>query len=240
MGERRVYFKANGLELCGILAVPDHSSVALIVGVHGLMADKNSPKQIALAKHVASIKMAYFRFDHRGCGESEGAFNEQTTLENRRADLIAAIQAAREIVGHTIPVGLFGSSLGGAICLTVAKKIAPFALVTLAAPVQSQAIQLPLNSPDSLKNEIIDNRLRFDIKNEIHSPHHILIIHGSADETVPVENATTIYDLSTHPKKQIILQNGDHRVSNPAHQKRFLEKATNWFAICYKEQFQRH
>lgn len=234
-GEQKIDFNVDGLKLSGILHLPAHPPAALIVGVHGLMADKNSPKQIALAKHVTAMKMAYLRFDHRGCGDSEGVFNEQTTLENRRSDLRSAIQAARQVVGR-IPLGLFGSSLGGTVCLTAAKQVTPFAMVTLAAPVQSRTIQLPLDSPDSLKEELVSSRLSFNIKEEINHIHHILIIHGSADTTVPVENADTIYRLSNHPKKQIVLENGDHRISNPLHQKQFVEAAANWFGECYEAQ----
>ena len=237
MCEHQISFNVDELRLSGVLHLPDHLPVALIIGVHGLMADKNSPKQIALAKHVTAIKMAYFRFDHRGCGESEGAFNEQTTLGNRRSDLIAAIQAARKIVGETIPIGLFGSSLGGTICLTAAKRVDPFAIVTLAAPVRSRSIQLPTNSPDSLRDELVGDLLSFDIKKEIENIHHILVIHGSADETVPSENADIIYRLSSHPKKQIFLENGDHRISNPLHQQRFIETAIRWFTKSYKERY---
>ena len=237
MDKQDVTFQVDGLTLSGILHLPERSPSALIVGVHGLMADKNSPKQIALAEHVMDNNMAYFRFDHRGCGESEGVFNEQTTLENRRSDLIAAIHAARTSVGNTLPVGLFGSSLGGTICLTTVNRVAPFAIVTLAAPVRSRSIQLPSDSPDSLKADLVHNRLSFNIQAQIHHIKNILIIHGRADETVPVENADTIYDLSSPPKKRIVLENGDHRVSNPEHQKRFIESATRWFARCYREQF---
>jgi alpha-beta hydrolase superfamily lysophospholipase len=236
MSEQKIVFTVDGLKLTGILHLPEQSPVALVVGVHGLMADKDSPKQIALARHINGKSMAYFRFDHRGCGSSDGDFNKQTTIENRRSDLIAAIHTAKTNVGGNIPIGLFGSSLGGTICLTAAKQVGPFAVVTLAAPVQSRSIQMPSESPDSLKQEMVGRRLTFNIRENIHNTHHILIIHGSADAIVPVENADTIYQLSSAPKKQIILENGDHRVSDPRHQLRFLETATNWFDECYREQ----
>jgi alpha/beta superfamily hydrolase len=237
MGEHQVYFKVDGLTLAGTLHLPEDSPMALIVGVHGLMADQNSPKQIALASRLTAIKMAYFRFDHRGCGASEGGFNEQTTLLNRRNDLTAAIHAAQKIVGDAIPVGLFGSSLGGTVCLGVAKQVVPFAIVTLAAPVQIRSVRLPDESPDSLKDEIVGSLLTLNIADKVKSIHHVLVIHGGADETVPVENAHTIYRLSTQPKQKIILENGDHRVSDPSHQKYVIDSATQWFAASYREQF---
>ena len=101
--------------------------------------------------------------------------------------------------------------------------------MTLAAPVRSRAIQLPADSPDSLKDELVGSRMSFDIEKEIKNIHHILIFHGSSDVIVPVENAEMIYRLSTHPKKQTILENGDHRMSNPLHQAQFIKAATDWF-----------
>jgi alpha-beta hydrolase superfamily lysophospholipase len=227
----------DGLRLAGILHLPDRSPRALVVGTHGLMADKNSPKQIALARRLTSIQMAYFRFDHRGCGESDGVFDEQTTLENRRSDLIGAVKTAREMVGNEPPVGLFGSSLGGTVCLSASPKIAPFAVVTLAAPVRSSSVQLPSDSPESLKNEISAKRLTFNICAILQSVHHVMVIHGGADRTVPVENANTIYQTANHPKEKVIFDQGDHRISDPSLQKRFVETAVRWFAACYREQF---
>ena len=165
--QRSIEFVADGLNLSGVLHLPASQPLAVIVGCHGLMADKNSPKQIELARSSTDIGMAYFRFDHRGCGQSDGVFNRDTTLENRKSDLSAAVHAVQEAFGKTMPVGLFGSSLGGTVCLATAFKLAPFAIVTLAAPVKSRTIHMPEGSPESLKHEIGSYGLTFDIVAEI-------------------------------------------------------------------------
>ena len=77
-------FLADGLKLYGVLHLPDCPPKALIVGCHGLMSDKASPKQVELARRCVNWGAAYFRFDHRGCGESEGRFEADTTVGNRR------------------------------------------------------------------------------------------------------------------------------------------------------------
>ncbi|MCB2149695.1 MAG: alpha/beta hydrolase, partial [Deltaproteobacteria bacterium] len=233
--EHPISFFAEGLELSGVLHLPNHEPVAVVVGCHGLMADKNSPKQIELAHGCTAIGMAYFRFDHRGCGDSQGDFEIDTTLENRGCDLMAAVGAINRAFGKNMPIGLFGSSLGGTVCLSRVRSLSPFALVTLAAPVQNRSIHLPENSPESLKNEILKNRLTFNIATHMTSIHHILIIHGSSDETVPVDNAQTIYRMAGDPKKLMILEGGDHRISNIAHQKTFIKTAVRWFADCCKD-----
>ena len=233
--EHPISFTAEGLKLSGVLHLPNHEPLAVVVGCHGLMADKNSFKQVKLARGCTAIGMAYFRFDHRGCNDSEGDFEIDTTLENRSSDLMAAVGAVKHAFSQNMPIGLFGSSLGGTVCLTAARDLSPFAIVTLAAPVQSRSIHIPEGSPGSLKNEILKNRLAFNLATHMTSIHHILIIHGSSDETVPVENAQIIYRMADDPKRLMILKGGDHRVSNTAHQKTFLKTAVQWFAACYKD-----
>lgn len=237
--EQSISFVADGLKLSGVLHLPSREPLAVVVGCHGLMADKHSPKQIELARGCTAVGMAYFRFDHRGCGESEGDFEIDTTLENRKSDLMAAVHAAKHTFGKNMPLGLFGSSLGGTVCLTAARSLSPFAIVTLAAPVHNRSIHIPEDSPESLINELVKNRMTFNITDTMGSIHDILIIHGSSDATVPVENAHTIYRMANDPKRKMIVEGGDHRLSKRSHQENLMRKTVQWFSDCYQDQFTR-
>jgi alpha-beta hydrolase superfamily lysophospholipase len=225
-------FDADGLRLAGMLHMPPRPPWAVIIGCHGLMADKRSPKQIALARRCTAAGLAYFRFDHRGCGESQGDFDTDTTLANRRCDLLAAVREMGARLGGSLPVGLFGSSLGGAVCLAAADHVAPFAMVTLATPVHSHSIQLPEGAPVSLRAELQRGRLAFDVSAPIQAIDHILVIHGSCDQTVPIDNARTIFQMAGQPKQELILPGGDHRISRPSQQRRFIDAAVAWFMRC--------
>ena len=235
--EQQLEIAVDGLTLSGVLHLPDSPPSAVIVGCHGLMADKSSPKQVALARRCTDAGMAYFRFDHRGCGQSQGDFESQTTLENRRSDLLAAVRCIEGRLGSALPKGLFGSSLGGTVCLTAAREISPFAMVTLAAPVQSRNIRMPEDSPDSLKKELLGNRLCFDVTTQLTSIHHVLIIHGSSDRTVAVHNAHRLYQLAQSPKKLLIMENGDHRISRRSHQEHFMRSSVQWWLECRRSRF---
>lgn len=227
---RTVSVIADGLCLSCILHLPSCVPSAVIIGCHGLMADKTSPKQIDLARQCVSHGMAYCRFDHRGCGESEGDFEKDTTLEGRMADLLAVVRDLPAMLdGKCLPIGLFGSSLGGTVCLAAAHQILPFAIVTLAAPVQRQAIHLSDHSPASLKTELRHTALGFDITDHLSAIAHLLVIHGSDDEIVPVHNAHLIYRLSRDPKKLLILEHGDHRITAPILQKQYTRDTVQWF-----------
>jgi alpha-beta hydrolase superfamily lysophospholipase len=219
---------SDGLLLSGVLHMPPTLSKGVVIGCHGLMADKNSPKQTQLADRCNAKGMAYLRFDHRGCGQSEGDFDKDTTLANRASDLLSAVKAVYRFFEKKIPIGLFGSSLGGSVCLTVLDRISPLAVVTLAAPVQSRSIKIPEASPSSLIEEMMKNRLAFDISGTLGSAHHILILHGTRDATVPVENAHTLFSIAGEPKELMLLEGADHRVSDRNNQKKFIEASVAW------------
>jgi len=46
------------------------------------------------------------------------------------------------------------------------------------------------------------------------SPRSLLIIHGSADDSVPYEDADLIYRATLEPKELIILEGANHRFSD--------------------------
>lgn len=53
-------------------------------------------------------------------------------------------------------------------------------------------------------------------------------IHGDADDTVPVEEAHELYTLLPGPKKLCILQQADHRLSDPTHLEKALRESIDW------------
>ena len=73
------------------------------------------------------------------------------------------------------------------------------------------------------------NNLQSDISGKLSSLKKILILHGDADNLVPSANAREIYDKVGEPKKLIMQQGGNHRMSDKAHQKMFLQEAVLWF-----------
>ena len=109
MNQLNITFSSNGFRLKGMLHLPETDLPPVVIGSHGLLSNSYSPKQIALARECNAHGIAYFRFDHRGCGQSDGVFNEITSLTGRRDDLISAVNAIkmRKYIGKRI--GLFGS-----------------------------------------------------------------------------------------------------------------------------------
>jgi alpha-beta hydrolase superfamily lysophospholipase len=227
-----ITFQADGFELRGDLHLPAVKRPPVVVGSHGLFSDRNSPKQIALADECNRCNIAFLRFDHRGCGDSHGKFAAVTSLQARCNDLVGAIDwiTHRKDLGDRI--GLFGSSMGGATCLSVASKFEIACLVTVAAPIRSQHIHSTIEYSDAVNHpgsRFDVQRNAFDISRGLSNIRNILIFHGDADTVVPVTHAREIFEQVGNPKKLNILKDGDHRMSTPVHQQEFLRKASDWF-----------
>ena len=136
-GTEELTFEADGFALRATLHLPTTPEPPVIIGSHGLLSDRSSPKQVALAEACTAEGMAFLRIDHRGCGQSAGRLEEDTSLEARANDVLHAIRFLESRPDLSKRVGLFGSSMGGAVCLQVAGCRTIDALVTFAAPVRS-------------------------------------------------------------------------------------------------------
>ncbi len=233
---KQITFLSGDSLLRGMLHLPlSVSKPPVVIGSHGLLSSGDSLKQIALAQACNKSGIAFFRFDHRGCGKSEGNPEHVASLDVRCHDLICAIKMIKEREDTGDKIGLFGSSMGGAVCLSVASLISKAdktvaAMVTVAAPIRSKAI---IEAIQRSKHPVIPGKaeesLHFDISDKLSAIHNILIFHGDHDDVVPVAHAKEIYEKAQNPKKLIIHKNGDHRISNEVHQKEFIHESADWF-----------
>lgn len=222
-------FSADGLRLRGTLHLPESRPAPLVVGCHGLLSDRRSPKQIALAEACRRRGLAYFRFDHRGCGVSEGRLEADTSLEDRVSDLLHAVRHLYRRSDIRQRLGLFGSSMGGAVCLRAAAPSGAAALVTCAAPVRSRPLKAVFSfaGPDSRPAALL--KREFDLADDLPGVRNILVFHGDADDVVPVAHAHEIFQSAADPRRLIIQPNGDHPMSDPGHQRQFVAEAALWF-----------
>ncbi len=230
---RPLSFFSNGFRLQGVLHLPQTLPAPFVVGCHGLFSDKESPKQIELGRQLSRHGLAFFRFDHRGCGESAGDLARDTSLEARCQDLMDAVHTLESLEEITRLTGLFGSSLGGTVVLATGGKLPDIKRVTLAAPLQSVPVINAIrasNDPvlEQMPTRFFETDLRFDLSDTLPALSHVLIFHGEADPVVPCQHAHTIFERCRSPKELIIQKNGDHRMSNPRHQQAFMKKAVAW------------
>lgn len=230
--QKTIRFDSDGYQLTGTLHLPGGIAPKVVIGCHGLLADRQSPKQIALGEALNEIGIAYLRFDHRGCGDSQGQMDAATLLSTRCRDLYHAMQAMQTQTCVGPLLGLFGSSFGGTVAMATAARYRVPAIVSYAAPLHSRTIHKdviesvraakPLNIPDR-------EDLNFDIRQQVKRLTHLLVMHGEADEIVPLEHAREIFESAGEPKELTLFPGGDHRMSNETHQQQFIQKCIRWY-----------
>jgi len=226
-----VTFQSGIYRLSGVLHLPDEPHPPVVIGSHGLFGTAESAKQTVLAAACAAAGMGYLRFDHRGCGRSEGVFETVTTLDGRVADLLAAVAMLDSHPDTGGRIGYFGSSLGGTVCIRAFDQLPPAAVVLCAAPVRSADIDpdRAALADDAAQAARRPAGLTFDVAADAAALKEVLVFHGDADEVVPFGHAGEIYAAAGNPKKMVTLPGGDHRMTDTKHQHMFVAATIRWF-----------
>jgi len=186
-----------------------------VILCHGMESSKDGTKAVRLATQFAAAGSGVLRFDFSYVGESEGEFAD-LTVSGEVDDLAGAWALVRDRVSG--PVGIIGSSLGGAVALLFAAEQPEVAAVATIA-----AVAYPGRFADDLTDEERERwrrdgiydwegmRLRSsfldDVENlellaavgRIRCP--LFITHGTADTVVPCSDADQIADSAQVPKE---------------------------------------
>ena len=93
------------------------SAAPTVVVCHGMLSHRQGKVRV-LAEALAAAGLGALRFDHGGCGDSEGS-REPFSLERRLADVDAAVAWLAERGGGE--VAFAGSSMGAATSLVAAE-----------------------------------------------------------------------------------------------------------------------
>jgi len=234
---------ANGDTLSAVLHHPAHPPHGAAILCHGMESAKNSEKLIFLAQSLAERGILAMRFDFRYVGESSGKFAD-ITYSGEVEDL----QAAYDLIQRRLPgkTAIFGSSMGGTVALLfTAQEPNVAAVTTLAAPMHPENFPNRVLTPlqllrwrergyttyngQRLNVSLLDDLERLNVPEaarRIHCP--VLILHGDADEVVPVTEAYELHECLTSPKRLTIFNNTDHRFSNPEVMQQAMTDALDW------------
>ena len=227
----------DGLRLAGGAYVP-HEPRGTVVLLHGIPSvappDPDDEGYPGLARRFAGEGWAAAWVEMRGVRASQGHFS----IEGWVRDARAAIDAARALEGaRGLGLAVVGSSAGGCVAVEAVKRGAPVdALALLAAPAawvsfagdpQAAVVRITeeagmvlsedvLADPTAWANEfegVVTESAIVDVRVPT------LIVHGSADEVVPVDHAERIAERARNAEVRII--------EGAAHQLRRDERAVH-------------
>lgn len=190
----------DGIVLGGWYHSPANESPVVIVfnGNAG-----NRAGRTALGMRLAGAGYGVLLFDYRGYGDSSGTPTEAGLA---RDALAAAAFVADRASGH--PVVYFGESLGAAVAIGLAVEVPPAALV-LRSPFTSLPDVASLHYPLPLIHTLLwDEYPSLERTATLRCP--TLVIAGSADSIVPVEQSRRIFSAAPEPKHLVIVEGADH------------------------------
>lgn len=165
----------------------------------------NRAGRTPLAGALAGEGFAVLLVDYRGYGGNPGSPSEQGLAADARAAL--AYLATRPDVDPS-RLAYFGESLGAGVAVGLALHQPPAALV-LRSPFTSLQDIGAAHYP-FLPTALIlwDRYPNLDTIGDIYSP--TLIIAGSADSIVPVEQSRELFEASPGPKQLVVIDGADH------------------------------
>lgn len=247
MDKRVTFENRRGEKLVGVLHSSPVRSASLAGAVlcHGMESNKSSAKIVAMSNALRERGLTALRFDFAGSGESGGDFAD-ISYSGQVDDLSAAVAHLKESgIEH---VGLIGSSMGGTVALLYAgSRMGVQGLATIAAPSDPFEVVRQVSTEQELavweergfveyhgrrlNKAFLDDIRQLDIvgaASRITCP--VLLIHGDADETVPVAQAYRVYEVLRGHKQLRILHGADHRLSEPVAMKAAMHDAQDWIA----------
>lgn len=214
---------------------------------HGFLSDKSGSYEERCRRAAAEGYHAV-RFDFRGCGESDGAFVDQT-LSAKVADLRAVVDSF-----EPARLVLFGSSFGAKVAFHAAPALTgrdaggPPAdrpeLVAVAgrAPVTynrsfagtREAVErdgsVTFETGQSVDERFVDDLDRHPfaaVADDLDCP--VLLVHGADDESVPIDHS---YEAAADLETDVLLETvrGEGHLFSEAAEDRLRTRLFDWLA----------
>lgn len=202
--ETVTFLTEDGLTLAGWF-VPgiggaDGVTVVVFNGNAGNRGDR-VPLANALLGHGYGVLL----FDYRGYGDNPGRPSED--------GLFADGAAAVAYLGTRLDVDMerlvyFGESLGAAIAIGVAEHRSPAVLV-LRSPFTSLADVASVHYPFLPVSALLKDRYE-NLKGIRLVDAPLLVVAGSEDRTVPMDQSVRIHEAASEPKRFVIIDGADH------------------------------
>lgn len=224
---------SRGATLAARLDLPDETPRAYALFAHCFTCSKDVHAVARISRALTDFGIGVLRFDFTGLGQSGGDF-ANTNFSSNIEDLVYAADFLRDT--YAAPSLLIGHSLGGAAVLAVTARIPEArAVVTIGAPADPEHIahlfvdhRAEIEQSGEAKVQLAGRTfyIRQQFLDDIAAQPQaerirdmnaaLLVMHSPVDTTVDVDNARRIYEIASHPKSFVALDEADHLLTKPA------------------------
>lgn len=223
----------------------------LVICCHGLTGTRTGTgyRLVALSRRLEAEGIATLRFDFRGCGESDGRF-EEVTSDSLLEDLLAVVAHAPRIDGiDASRLALVASSFGAYTASRAAGQIPALKCLVFLAPVADPmaVIRRDMTEPawaflrkhgwiehfglrmgaafiDTIPAEDIPARLA-------RAGRPVLIFHGTGDRHIPIEQGRA-YESAIRTAdgvaEFVAIDSQDHGMKTVAGTAKILDASVEW------------
>ncbi len=233
MGLEEIRLKADGLELRGELHVPSsdrpHPALCICHGIPAAPPDPTDKGYTLLAERFCNAGFVTLIFNFRGTGKSQGNLDILGWTRDLRAAL-GFLYGLKEVDRNHLC--LLGFSGGAAVSVYTAAHDPRVALVaTCACPADFHSLhqrETPVETIQRFRQigairdkgfppSIEEWQEGFETVTPINwvdriSPRPLLVVHGDADELIPVEHASRLFRKAKEPKELKIIPGARHRM----------------------------
>jgi putative redox protein len=248
MDEQITFDNHLGEKLAGTLHRPEGGAggTGVVLG-HCFTCSRHTSILRDLAESLSEVGFVALRFDFSGNGQSQGIFSE-STYSKQIAEVKAGMDLLREEGVQWI--GLAGHSLGAIVSvLTAAEQGGVGAVCAFAGRISGLTPRHFLSSQQiqeldrtgavhfksrgralKLKEEFFSDAGRYELASivaELQVP--LLVVHGDADEIIPVEEAYKARDANPDAVALEILPGADHMFSDRRQRRQVARDAADWF-----------
>jgi dienelactone hydrolase len=224
---QRVSFAVPTGEIEGVLHLPDTTTIGGCAVLHGFGGHPDQPHVIATCDALAEVGVAALRFAYRDHQPP------RMTLDSALEDVAGAI---RLLKAHpTVPekLGVVGFSFGGAVAAIAAGRDSRMrAAVLAAAPAMSGPSDKASSGAAKWKPVAELSRTRA----------RVLLIWGSRDTQVPIENAERYRAVLLQARVTntlIVIDGADHDFGPAAARERMTASVADWVRESFAEKQRR-
>jgi abhydrolase domain-containing protein 17 len=176
---------------------PNAKATYTLLYIHGNAADIGDFQPVFDRLHRWGFSV--FAYDYRGYGTSNGQPSEQNAYQDADAAYGYLTQKLKIPPEKII---IYGQSVGGGSATELAKRhpVAGLVLESTFTSAFRVIVPFPILPFDKFTNQ--------DKLGQIHCP--ILVMHGGADQTIPIAHGQALYATATGPKMSLWVPEAGH------------------------------